>query len=122
MRPAVLSVSVERALAPIRNTVLAHAGYGVIPAMTTESALRILRGRHVCVMVISNSVPILERQELCWEAQLRGVPSVVLDPYDELKEGEPGLRVNPLDGPEVFLDALAGLRRRDHRVCPNLER
>jgi hypothetical protein len=25
--------------------------------------------------------------------------------------------VNPLDGPEVFLDALATLMQRDHRPC-----
>lgn len=120
MRPAVLSVYTEQVLAPIRNAVLAHAGYGVIPATTAESALRILRGRHVCVMVVANSVAADDRQTLCCEARRRGVPSVLLDPYEEFAEDQFGTRVNPLDGPEAFLDALAGARRRDHRPCPNV--
>ncbi|HEY6305909.1 MAG TPA: hypothetical protein VI488_05540 [Candidatus Angelobacter sp.] len=117
MRPAVLSISTERVLAPIRNAVLAHAGYGVIPATTTESALRILRGRHVCVMVIARSVPAGERRVLCREGSQRGVPSVVLDPYEQVTDAGSGLHINPLDGPEVFLDALAALMQRDHQVC-----
>ena len=39
----------------------------------------------------------------------------VLDPYDQRDEDESELHVNPLDGPEAFLDALASLMQRDHR-------
>jgi hypothetical protein len=35
-------------VSPLRNAVLAHAGYGVIPATSFESALKILR-RRACV-------------------------------------------------------------------------
>lgn len=117
MRPAVLSISSERVLAPIRNAVLAHAGYGVIPVRTTESALKVLRGRHVCAMVIGQSVSPLERQALCSEGVRRRVPSVVLDPYEQPGEDQSELHINPLDGPEAFLDALASLMQRDHGVC-----
>jgi hypothetical protein len=113
MRPAVLSISAERVLAPIRNAVLAHAGYGVIPVSSVEAAIKILRARHVCAIVIANSVPILERRLVCSEGHSLHVPTVVLDPYDQSGEGE--LHVNPLDGPEAFLDALATLMQRDHR-------
>jgi hypothetical protein len=116
-RPAVLSVSTERVLAPIRNAVLAHAGYGVIPATTTESALQILRGRHVCAMVIAKSVPAGDRRLLCLEGYRQGVPSVVLDPYAEITDRQSGLHMNPLEGPEIFLDALATLMQRHHPVC-----
>jgi hypothetical protein len=116
-RPAVLSVSTERVLAPIRNAVLAHAGYGVIPVTTTESALQVLRGRHVCAMVIARSVPAGDRRVLCSEGYRYGVPSVVLDPYAEVTDAQSGLHMNPLEGPEVFLDALATLMQRDHPVC-----
>ncbi len=122
MRPAVLSISTERVLAPIRNAVLAHAGYGVIPATTTESALRILRDRHVCAMVIGRSVPAADRRVLCSEGIRRGVPSVVLDPYEEVTDTHSGLHINPLDGPEAFLDALATLVQRDHLMCRSDER
>jgi hypothetical protein len=115
MRPSVLSISAERVLAPIRNAVLAHAGYGVIPVSTVEAALEILRLRHVCAIVIANSVPILERRRVCSEGHSKHVPSVVLDPYDQRDEDESELHVNPLDGPEAFLDALATLMQRDHR-------
>jgi len=115
MRPSVLSISAERVLAPIRNAVLAHAGYGVIPVSTVEAALRILRARHVCAIVIANSVPLLDRRRVCSEGHHQRVPSVVLDPYDQRDEDESELHVNPLDGPEVFLDALASLMQRDHR-------
>ena len=117
MRPAVLSVSTERVLAPIRNAVLAHAGYGVIPAIDIEFALKILRERHVCAMIIASSVSVTERQALCAEGQRRGVPSVVLDPYEQIAGTRSQLHINPLDGPEAFLDALATLMQRDHQLC-----
>ena len=117
MRPAVLSISAERVLAPIRNAVLAHAGYGVIPATTLESALKILRGRHVCAMVIANTIPLTDRRTLCSEGHSRRVPAVVLDPYERIADEQSALHVNPLDGPEAFLDALAGLLLRSHRPC-----
>jgi hypothetical protein len=117
MRPAVLSISAERVLAPIRNAVLAHAGYGVIPVATVASALKVLRARHVCAIVIANNVPIPDRRLVCLEGHSRHVPSVVLDPYDQAADDESELHVNPLDGPEAFLDALADLLRRDHHPC-----
>jgi len=104
-------------LAPIRNAVLAHAGYGVIPVTTIESALKILRGRHVCAMVIANTIPLTDRRKLCSEGHSRRVPSVVLDPYERMAEEQSALHVNPLDGPEAFLDALASLLLRSHRPC-----
>jgi hypothetical protein len=117
MRPAVLSISAERVLAPIRNAVLAHAGYGVIPVATVEAALNILRARHVCAIVIANSVSLQDRRRLCSEGLMRHIPSVVLDPYEQLAEDKCELHVNPLDGPEAFLDALASLMQRDHLPC-----
>jgi hypothetical protein len=117
MRPAVLSISAEKVLAPIRNAVLAHAGYGVIPASTIESALEILRDRHVCAMVIAHSFPLMDRRKLCSEGHSRKVPSVVLDPYEQVGDEQSALHVNPLDGPEAFLDALASLLLRSHRPC-----
>ena len=115
MRPSVLSISAERVLALIRNAVLAHAGYGVIPVSTVEAALGVLRVRHVCAIVIGNSVPIPERRRICSEGHQQHVPSVVLDPYDRSDDDESELHVNPLDGPEAFLDALASLMQRNHR-------
>ncbi len=117
MRPAVLSISAERVLAPIRNAVLAHAGYGVIPVSSVESALEILRVRHVCAIVIANSIPMPDRRRVCSEGHIRHVPTLVLDPYDQMADDNSELHVNPLDGPEVFLDALATLVQRDHYTC-----
>jgi hypothetical protein len=116
MRPAVLSVSTERVIASIRNAVLAHAGYGVIPATTIESALRILRARHVCAMIIANSIPPLDCRMLCWEGHKLCVPSVVLDFYEGMGGDQSELHINPLDGPEGFLEALATLMLRHHHV------
>lgn len=120
MRPAILSISTDRVLAPIRNAVLAHAGYGVIPVTSAESALKILRDRHVCALIIGNSVPAEDRKLLCSEALRHGVPSVVLDPYEQVGEEKSELHINPLEGPEVFLDALASIVQRDHQVCENI--
>jgi hypothetical protein len=117
MRPAVLSISAERVLAPIRNAVLAHAGYGVIPVSTADSAIKVLRHRHVCAIVIANSVSLVDRRRVCSEGHDRHVPSVVLDPYDQVTDDQAEMHVNPLDGPEVFLDALATLMQRDHQPC-----
>ena len=117
MRPAVLSISAERVLAPIRNAVLAHAGYGVIPVSSADSALNVLRQRHVCAIVIGNAIPLRDRQRVCTEGHNLRVPSVVLDPYDLGADDKAEIHVNPLDGPEIFLDALATLLQRDHRPC-----
>lgn len=117
MRPAVLSISEECLVGPIRNTILAHAGYGVIPASTTKRALSILGRRHVCAMVIDSNVPRNDQKLLCSEARKRGVPSVVLDPYGALNTATLEVHFNPLDGPEAFLHLLATLMRRDHRLC-----
>jgi hypothetical protein len=116
MRPAVLSISSERVLAPIRNAVLAHAGYGVIPVSTVDSAIKVLRQRHVCAIVIADTISIVDRRRLCSEGHTLHVPSVVIDPYDLFSDDDQSeLHVNPLDGPEVFLDALATLMQRDHQ-------
>lgn len=116
MRPAVLSISEERVAGPIRNTVLAHAGYGVIPASTAKSALRILNRRHVCGMVIASSVSEEDRRLLCSEGRKRGVASVILDPYGPLNSGQDA-HFNPLDGPEAFLKVLAAEIQRHHLRC-----
>jgi DNA-binding NtrC family response regulator len=116
MLRAVLSISEERVIGPIRNTVLAHAGYGVIPASTAKSALKILSRRHVCAMVIAKSVSPEDQQLLCSEGRKRGVASLILDPYGHLNSG-PEVHFNPLDGPEAFLRVLEAVMLRDHRRC-----
>jgi hypothetical protein len=42
---------------------------------------------------------------------------VVLDSYGQEHDDDCLLHVNPLDGPEAFLDALAALLQRDHLAC-----
>jgi hypothetical protein len=82
-----------------------------------EAALKILRARHVCAIVIANSVSVPDRRRVCSEGHDLHVPSVVLDPYDQMTDDQSELHVNPLDGPEAFLDALASLMQRDHKPC-----
>lgn len=94
---------------------LAHAGYGVIPATSFETALKILRRRRVSAIVIGQSVDQRECRVLCSEAHKLGVPSVIMDPYEQSTNGECEVHVNPLDDPETFLSTLAALLRR--RPC-----
>jgi|SRR6185503_1425320 len=117
MRPAVLSIARERFVSPLRNAVLAHAGYGVIPVTSFEAALNILRRRHIAAMVIGQSMDLRERRVLCSEAHKLGIPSVVLDPYGQPCDDQCQLHMNPLDGPELFLDALASLLKRGPMPC-----
>lgn len=117
MRPAILSIAKERLVSPLRNAVLAHAGYGVIPATSFDAALKILKRRRVNAVVIGHSMDREERRILCSEAHKLGVPSVVMDPYDQPAEDACELHVNPLDGPETFLRVLASLVRRKHQAC-----
>jgi hypothetical protein len=114
MRPAILSVSREKVSSPIRNAVLAHAGYGVIPVSTAEAALKILASRHVCGVIISPSVSDNERHIICRRSCSLGVPAVVLDPYEMLHEDSAQAHINPLDGPEVFLHALDAVLKVNH--------
>jgi hypothetical protein len=84
---------------------------------SVDAALKILRARHVCAIVIANSVSVPDRRRVCSEGHSLHIPSVVLDPYDQSTDDQSELHVNPLDGPEAFLDALATLMQRDHRPC-----
>jgi hypothetical protein len=117
MQPAILSVARETQASPIRNAVLARAGYRVIPACTAASALRILHQRYVSAMMIAHCVPDHDCRLLCSEAQRRGVPLVVLDPYEQMGSYRRELHISPLEGPQGFLDALATLIVHNRKVC-----
>src|SRR5438046_2224824 len=79
MRSFILSVSADRYLTAIRNTVLAHAGYAVIPATSVQMAMQMIEQRKVSAMVIGNTISSAERRHLCVEGKKRGIPAVVLD-------------------------------------------
>jgi hypothetical protein len=109
MRSLILSVSSDRWLTPIRNAVLAHAGYGVIPSLSAESAMEVLSCRRVSAMVIGQSISPRDRQRLCSEGRRHGVPAVVLDRNLEFSDPRQELHIDPSDGPEAFLDAVAAV-------------
>lgn len=107
MRSFILSVSADRWLTPIRNAVLAHAGYAVIPSLSTKAALEVLESRHVSAMVIGQSIPAHERQRLCSEGRRHGIPAVVLDRNVDATVTTHEIHIDPSDGPEAFLTAVA---------------
>lgn len=107
-------MSAERALAQIRNAVLVHAGYDVIAADSLETALEALSRRSVGAMVVSHTVRFGDLRTLSQEAHRRGVPLIVLDPYDQQPAEKSELHINPLAGPEVFLSAVAALVSKEH--------
>lgn len=107
----VLSISDDPSTAPIRNTVLAHAGYGVIPVRSVRAALQAMAAREISIVVIGNSIPSHERMRICTEALRRGIPAVVLDSRERGADGTSTEHFNPLDGPEAFLEKLAALVR-----------
>ena len=107
----VLSISDDPSTAPIRNTVLAHAGYAVIPVRTVSVAMEVMAARQVSIVVIGNSIPLHERMHICNEALRLGIPSVVLDPHEHGKGAPSIVHFNPLDGPEAFLEKVAALVR-----------
>jgi hypothetical protein len=110
MRFFVLSVSADEGLSPIRNTVLAHAGYAVIPVPSAAKAVEVLSSRHVSVLVIGHSISLAERNRLCSEAQKRSIPALVLSQFESHRNGSPfQVYINPLDGPEVLLEAISNL-------------
>ncbi|HLJ30687.1 MAG TPA: hypothetical protein VKY85_28535 [Candidatus Angelobacter sp.] len=109
MRSFILSVSADRWLTPIRNTVLAHAGYAVIPSLSAEAAMQVLLNRRVSAMVIGHSIPPHDRQRLCSEGRRHGVPAVVLDRNTQVSDVAREIHVDPSDGPEAFLNAIAAL-------------
>ena len=107
----ILSISDDVSAAPVRNAVLAHAGYAVIPVRTGSAALEVLASRNVSAVVVSSSLSDYDRLLVCSEARRQGIPCVVLDPYEHMSESGTEMRINPLDGPEVFLKAVATLLR-----------
>lgn len=106
MRSFILSVSGDRWLTPLRNAVLAHAGYAVIPAYTAEKAIEVLRRRHVSAMVIGHSIRLQDRELLCSEGTKRGIPSVILD-HTIHGQHSREVHIDPLEGPETVLKAIA---------------
>jgi hypothetical protein len=117
MQPAILSIARETLASPIRNAVLARAGYSVIPAFSAAAALKILHQRHVCAIIIAHCVSDRDCRLLCTEAHRRGVPSVVLDPYEQMGSDRQELHISPLDSPQGLLDALASLIVHNREVC-----
>lgn len=111
MRRFILSVSADGLSAPLRDTVLAHAGYGVIPVRTVKEALKVLTTRPVSVLVMGISLKEAERKRLSAAAKERGIPSVVLDRSEYGTDSASEVHVNPLDGPEAFLSAVAAVLR-----------
>lgn len=107
MRSFILSVSADRWLTPIRNAVLAHAGYAVIPSLSAEAALEVLENRHVSAMVIGQSISVHDRQRLCSEGRRHGIPAVVLDRNVLATDAVREIHIDPSDGPEAFLMAVA---------------
>ena len=105
MRPSILSIAGDR-VAPIRNAVLARAGYGVIPATTSTAGLDLLARRTISAVVIGQSLSQSECRRVCQEAEKLGVPSLVLDPGLASGRFASELHVDPLDGPEAFLAAV----------------
>lgn len=108
MRSFILSVSGDRWLTPLRNAVLAHAGYAVIPAYTAEKAIEVLQHRYVSAMVIGHSIAVPDRERLCSEGMRRGVPSVILD-HGGNGHHPREVHIDPLEGPETVLEAIAGV-------------
>jgi DNA-binding LacI/PurR family transcriptional regulator len=119
MRPAILSFSRETVLSPIRNAVLAHAGYGVIPVSSANAAMQVLATRHVCGVIIGQSISDHDRHAVCQQARILGVPAVVLDPFEIVDEDAAQAHINPLDGPENFLNALAEVVKINHSHDPD---
>lgn len=109
MRSFILSVSGDRWLTPLRNAVLAHAGYGVIPAYTAEKAMEVLAYRHVSAMVIGHSIAAKDCQKLCSESRRLGVPTVILDTAVQPREGPRETHIDPTEGPEAVLNAIASV-------------
>ena len=107
----ILSISDDVSAAPVRNAVLAHAGYAVIPVRTGSAALEVLASRNVSAVIVSSSLSDYDRLLVCAEARRQDIPCVVLDPYEHMSESGTEMRINPLDGPEVFLKAVATLLR-----------
>jgi hypothetical protein len=112
MRSFILSVSGDQWLTPLRNAVLAHAGYAVIPAYTAEKAIEVLQHRHVSAMVIGHSIAIRDRQRLCSEGNRRGVPAVILDHASQGPDCVREMHIDPLEGPETVLEAIATVLAR----------
>jgi hypothetical protein len=68
-------------------------------------------------MIIAHCVLHHDCRLLCSEGHRRGVPSVVLDPYEQMGTDRSELHISPLDGPQGFLDALATLIVHNRQVC-----
>jgi hypothetical protein len=112
MRSFILSVSGDRWLTPLRNAVLAHAGYGVIPAYTAEKAMEVLAYRPVSAMVIGHAITAKDRQKLCSESRRLGVPTVILDNAMQGRESRE-THIDPTEGPEAVLKAIASVLARE---------
>ena len=81
------------------------------PEETGSVALEVLASRNVSAVIVSSSLSDYDRLLVCSEARRQGIPCVVLDPYEHMSESGTEMRINPLDGPEVFLKAVATLLR-----------
>ena len=84
MRKTLLSVGTNHSLLGIRNSVLASAGYSVIPAKSCAQAERLIASRPLDAVIVGHSLSRSLAERIVETAKRKQLPVIVLhvNPYE----------------------------------------
>jgi hypothetical protein len=106
-----LSVSSQRDVWPMRNTVLARAGYAVTPARSLEEELRRLDERRYAAAVLGHSFSADEKREFIAQAGRQNPVPVVCIALAVPCGCQADREIASQDGPERLLEAISAVAR-----------
>ncbi len=104
----ILSVGLDPSLMRTRTTVLANAGYSVLPSFTTRDAFQIFTSHDIDLVIICHTISKEERAQLIASMKRRNkrTPIISLHSDGEAKEELVDGYVHSLDGPEALLSCV----------------
>lgn len=121
-RPKVLSVCDNKLLASaLRNAVLAHARYAVVPAICEQQAMCCLAQHDIDLVIVGHKFPAADKHRL-----IRGLRATKNVPVLAVYAGIPDPQIDAdeqvgaLDGPELLLAAASALIQSRQRTRPRL--
>jgi DNA-binding response OmpR family regulator len=105
----ILSVGLDPSLMKTRTTLLANAGYSVLPSFTIRDAFQIFTSHDIDMVILCHTIPKEDKIQLIASIRERNkrTPVISLHADGEPKDEPVDRYVHSLDGPEAFLSCVA---------------
>ena len=104
-----LSVGLDPSLMRIRTTVLANAGYSVLPSFTSRDAFQIFTSHDIDLVILCHTIPEEEKVKLIsfMKQENKRTPLICIHANGEAPNKLVDGYIHNLDGPEALLARVA---------------